>query len=173
MTNKITYANFIGDFHLDINTGETAVLDIYIEKYQKELFKILLGNNLYADFDLGMGETTPLAKWTNLLNGVSGYYTYNGLKYQYTGLKEMLTAYVYFWYNNLETTTSTPQGESKSTTNNGDVVINVNKQIRAYNRCVDLFNEAIDFINYSNSVDSTTYPEFDPGCLKYKNSFCI
>jgi len=77
---------FIGE--LNIAGSDRApvqeVIDWFIAKYEPELLRRLLGVNLYNAFITGLQESSPDARWTDLLNGKE--YTYGGITKRWRGI---------------------------------------------------------------------------------------
>lgn len=169
MTSQIAYSDFTGEFRLDINAGEQAKLALYITQYQEELLLKLFGRNLYASFDI----TPAPAKWTEIITPGTAYYSYQNYSYKYPGIKRMLVAYVYFKWNWLETTQSTPQGETRSTSTNGEAVYNTPKQVNAWNEMRRLYYEVVNYINYKNSLTTDYFADFEYEEIEKINSFDI
>lgn len=174
MTNQITYANFDGELTLVLTVAQQAKLALYITRYQKECLELLLGFNLYADLDTAYSTPPTSGKYYELINGVATYYTYNGYKRKYTGLKKLITAYVYYQWGVNETSNATTQGETVDLSPNGESVFNVGKIVNAYNLFIDLFYEAINYIDYKNSTEgSDYYADFETTYINKINSFGI
>lgn len=169
MTSIITYSDFTGDLNLDLGTGGQAQIGYYITELQRELFTKLFGRNLYASLDI-----TPVpAKWTELITPGTIYYTYENYKFLYPGLKRMLACYVYCKWQTLEMSASTPEGETISTSTNGEHVFNAGKQVRVWNEMVRLYYEVINYVNYKNSVTPNYFEEFEYEEIEEINSFGI
>lgn len=178
MTNVITYTDFTGEFRIDTgaaNSGETAKLTLYITQFQEELLMKLFGRNLYAFFDtpIDLDPLTYDPKWTEIKDAQTTYYEYNGIKYKYPGLKRILVSYVYFHWNRLETSSSTPQGETRSTSTNGEAVYNDSKQVNAWNEAQRLYYEVVNYILYKNSLTPDYFADFDYDVMEKINSFGI
>lgn len=174
MTNLVTYSDFAGQILLVLNPGQEERLTAYISRYQKEALEMLLGLNLYAEFDTGISETTPDAKWTKLRDGEATYYSYSGYKRKYTGLKTMVAYYVYFKWVTNETTSQTNQGETKDLALNGESVFNVSRAVEVYNYFLELYKEAQNYIEYQNSKNGVDYyAGYDTAYLRISNSFGV
>lgn len=169
MTSVITTSDFNGDLRLQLGSGEAAQMTLYIVQLQKELMLKLLGNNLYAELD---ATPTP-AKWTELITAGTTYYTYNGYKYKYPGLARMIACYCYVKWNDIETTSPTPQGETRSTSTNGDAAYNFGKQVRIWNECQRLYYEVVNYINYKNYETTDYFADFIYEEFEMANSFGI
>lgn len=169
MTNLITYSDFTGDLNLDLGPGGQAQIGYYITQLQEELFTKLFGRNLYASFDV-----TPVpAKWTELTTPGITYYEYQGKKYKYPGLKRLLACYVYCNWQSLEMSSSTPEGETRSSSTNGELLFNPGKQVRIWNEMVRLYYEVVNYIDYKNSVTADYFEDFDHEDIGIINSFGI
>lgn len=171
MVNLITYSDFTGDIKLVLGTGEQVRLTAYIERYQKELLEMLLGFNLYSYLDENYDSETA-DKWKDLIDGVDEYFTYATYRKKYTGVKKMIAYYVYFKWVTTETTSQTNEGETKDLSVNGESVINIDKIINAFNRMVDLYNDAQNYIEYKNySEGSDYYDDYDSTYIQKINAF--
>lgn len=175
MTNVITYLDFTGEFRLDLQAGEQAKLTLYINQYQEELLMKLFGRNLYAFFDtpIDLDPLTYDPKWTEISTAQTTYYEYEGYKYKYPGLKRILTAYVYFKWSCKETSYSTPQGETRSTSTNGEAVFNISKINNAWDEVQRLFYEIVNYIEYKNSVTPEYFADFEHEEIRISNPFGI
>jgi len=167
MDNLIAYDEFEGTISIDILREEVQEqLELYISSTQEKILRWLLGDNLYFDFVENESET----KYQTLINGDTIVYTYNGVKGKYTGLKDMLKYFTYFYYTRQEVSSNTSMGETMSTSQNGQAVQNNTKLIDAWNQGVRLYDEAINYIQYKGE---TVYSELDSTELKKINQFGI
>jgi hypothetical protein len=171
MTNIIAYTDFKGDLnlYLDSGTGGQAQIVYYITELQKELLTKLFGRKLYAFLDSEEGAT----KLTELTSAGINYYNYKAEKWLYPGLKRMLACYVYFKWQNLEWSSSTTEGETVSTSANGQLVENIGKQVRIWNEMRRLYYEVINYIQFKNSTDSTYFDGFKFEDIEEINTFGI
>jgi hypothetical protein len=176
MTNLIAYTDFTGDLNLDLHAspGGQAQIAYYITILQEDLFTKLFGINLYAYLDTPVGAPPVVQpKWTELITPGTAYYTYENYKFKYPGLKRMLACYVYCKWQALEMSSSTPEGETRSTSTNGELVFNVGKQVRIWNEMVRLYYEVVNYVNYKNSIDPLYFEGFAHEEIEEINSFGI
>lgn len=169
MTNVATYSDFTGDLHLDLGTGQESQLALYITQLQEEILLRLFGRNLYAYLDVPANA----AKWNELTTAGTQYYDFGGYKYKYPGLKRLICCYVYFKWQSLEFSSHTSMGETISTSANGTIIINPDKQSRIWNEMVRLYYEVINYIDYKNSVEADYFPDFDNEEIETMNTFGI
>lgn len=93
----------------ELNSGNADVLEMYIDKYARQLLKNALGYSLFNAFDSqvtdGVLNGGADQKWIDLVNGLE--YTKDGIVYKWQGLKyeeglyknSLLAKYVFFhWY---------------------------------------------------------------------------
>ena len=169
LANIITYANFTGILYLDVAgttevpVAKQAALNSIITEYQQEIFRSLFGEALYQY----LTDNEANAVYTDLRDGET--VTIDGYKYQWRGLKLMLASFVYYYYKiNIESY-NTGSGEMKSVNENSErsnAGLNY-KNVRAWNKGVNLYLDAISYINYKNEETADYYPEFLPDYSNY------
>lgn len=150
-------------------TGETPearqnVVTGLITEYQQEVFRSLFGEALYQY----LTDNEANAVYTTLRDGEI-ITDDNGYKYQYRGLKDMLASFVYYNAKRRKESFDTGSGEKKSE-NENSVSANYglnNKLVEAWNNGVDLYLDAIAYINYKNLETPDYYPEFLPDYSNY------
>lgn len=161
---------FTGVINIDTSpVGVSAEIDSYSETIEAEWLEKLLGETLYTDYLVN--PTTE--KWVNLIDGIATTFEYNGKTMKYTGLADKFCFVIYYRYMMDQPASNTAFGDVAASPSNGTQVINLGRNIRAYNKWVDAYNKAIDFINYSNGVNQATYDGFVGSKLEYINSFGI
>lgn len=83
---------FIGELNI-ANTDEASVLSVlqlYIDEYEPEYLKLLLGAKLYFDFNAGLSADPILPQWTDLKNELI---TITG-----TSKVSPIANYIYFYF---------------------------------------------------------------------------
>lgn len=156
---------FVGEINIP-GTGSLAVqerLNFFIEKYEKELLRALLGYELYDAFVAGTKDKTEEQidpKWKDLRDGKT-YTASNSKKASWGGLWDSTTKqspianYVYYWWTRDKASHTSEVGE----TSEGDTAVKVSpvaKQARAWNEISDRVLELHRFMNHHLDV----YPEW-------------
>lgn len=161
---------FTGIINIDYSTrGTEAALQEYCEVIEGEALRKLLGRSLYTEYE----TDSEVTKFTELINGIEGTFSYGGETRNFKGLKNSFCYLIYYRYLMDQYATNTPHGDVKPNSTGGTYVANHQRLIRAYNKWVDVYNDAIDFINYKNSQVQGTYTPFNTSKLEYINSFGI
>lgn len=120
------------------NTGVNQNVQSFIDEYEPEFLKELLGVTLYNEFVEGLAQDPIDPKWIALRDEMD--------------LKLMIKCYVYYWYMINLTTTSAGTSEVKTKNENSTPVNNIDKEIKAWNKMVKkvrLFD-----------LSTTDYPSF-------------
>lgn len=172
LANIITHANFTGILYLDVaGTKEVPVarqktLKDIITEFQQKIFRDLVGEALYQYLTDNEEEDV----YTVLRDGVR-ITDDDGYKYEYRGLKTMLASFVYYYYKIRIESFDTGSGEKKSSNENSTPAnTGLNRKIiEAWNKGVDLYLDAISYINYKNDEETDYYPEFLPDYRNYAN----
>lgn len=165
---------FVIDINLPVDEIQTEI-DGYIARFEREILIKTLGFDLYYNFIAALSGT-PDQKWLDLRDGK--IYVQDGVNKRWRGLindeKESLIAY-YVYYQFLKSNNQYASGNGVKLVNSENSVNQspIQKQKDAYNRMVDLISEMDDFIQYSNSIDSTTYPNYEPEVIRKVNIFNI
>ncbi len=166
----ITQADFVGDIEITQSANITDKLNSIIDTVEKNILKLLLGDDLYILFIADLVDGEPqITKYINLLNGTT--YDYGERKYIYDGLKAMLKYFIYseyIKYNSLQATVGTviPEKDNSITMSDFDISELSND---AYNKGVKYYREAISYI----VINIEDYPTFDYTSLNYKFNFGI
>jgi len=130
----ITYTDFKGEqliAGLD-NPGTRENLQWFIDEYEPEFLKLLLGEELSNEFVEGL-VLVPVDPPTNPPTYLPIDPKWLALRDE-TDLKRMIVCYVYYWYmDNLTTLTSRP-GEVKPKNENSVPASNWGKQVKAWNK---------------------------------------
>lgn len=125
------------------NTAKADVatdLQIFIDDYEGEFLKLLLGETLYTDFIAGLDEDPIPAKWTALKDkiGVS------------------IANYIYWFYMRDNNTQTVAMGETKGKSANAGSALPDEKIVRAWNEMVKICYTVVELIN-NNPDDYGTY----------------
>lgn len=165
MAALIDYTYFTGTINIDTSRTDTrADLANYIDEYEKSMLLLLLGRDCWKNYQ----ENKTAANWVTFEDGTD--YTDERLK-EYEGVKQMLAQFVFFYYSRDQRSANTPVGEASAPILNPSY--SPQKESRAWNEGVRLWNEAIEYINWKNSQTADTYPYFEYAELKEMNSFGI
>lgn len=95
------------------NQAESRDLDDWIAERERELLIQLLGYELFAEFEEGIGSSAPSEFFTNLKNGAT--YTYGGGTYRYNGLVDVLRPAIYSMWLDQQTYKFTSVGYVENT----------------------------------------------------------
>lgn len=157
----LAYTDFTSSLNLDTeSTDQQTYIGNMIDEFEPKYLRRVLGDSLYFDYTQNTGAT----KYTTLVNGeTNNYYTDNGLNYPFYGLKEMLKYFIFFEIKKDSISYDNSVGEN--VLNNQMNETNL-KLVKAFNKGVELADEAIDYINYKNSQTADTYPDFEPDRFK-------
>lgn len=147
---------FIGDLvipdsgGIDISSTSNDI-NIWIDRYARELLRDALGDALFNDFDSELidGELDSGAdvKWVNLVNGCT--YTYNGRDYVWRGLAykdgefkvSILAHYVYYHWHQAQITRMSGVGEVRGNAVNATNVNSTSRSVRVWNAFVDMYQK--------------------------------
>jgi hypothetical protein len=157
----LQYTDFTS-LHLIVlqNANDQALLTDIITYTEKKYLRKLLGDDLYTAFIAGIAEVTPEAKWTQLRDGVT--YTYGGESYVFSGLKEMLKYLVEATHNDRKALMRSSIGASVALQELGERSSETfsDTQIPLLNDAIEIWNEAVCFIDRKNSETPNTYENF-------------
>lgn len=156
----INASYFIGELNIP-NTDKVDVLEnlqFFIDRYEKEYLRKVLGVDLYNDFIDGIDPI--IEPWLSLKNG-KDFVNLQGRLTQYFGLanddkQSPLANYVYYHFQKNAYTQSTGVGETQSKTENATVVSPGAKMEKAWNDMVKQTNVLVEFLYVNNSL----YPKF-------------
>lgn len=159
----VNVSDFIGRYMI-AQTEQASVASVvqqYIDRYEPEYFKKVLGVSLYQLYTAGITASNPI--YTALRDGDS-YTDYYGETMFYEGLKQPIINYIYFHYLRDNTTFTTGSGEKEI--NKAIDVSSIDKQVRAWNEMVDvnkklrwyLFSKAVIFGNITFYYNEMFHP---------------
>lgn len=115
---------------------------VFIKKYQKQFLKLMLGKSLYAAFDAGLAVGSPDQKWLDM----------KAQLVDEDDLTSPIAQYVYYWYQQDNTTQTVGIGQMKPESLNGYIVANTAKNVKAWNDMVKV-NRAFSQWLYDHSED--------------------
>lgn len=172
--NLIDNTYFIGEINLpsSVLSGNLATIDAYIERYEKEFLKNLLGYDLYKELKAEIEDQTFTEKWDELVNGAE--YTIGGYTKKWDGLINSekvspIAYYVYYNYLKANIVNYESIGAVSALSENSARVAADGLMINAWNRYVDLYNNAIEFL----LVNSESYPKWILTAEEKNNTFGI
>ena len=159
---------FKGIINLDTRTDDAIESIGYaIDDYQEMFLRKLLGDVLYSDMETYQTST----KYTELVVGSS--YEVNGKKYIYQGLKKMVAYFTWLYYTQQQTNVNTNIGNVQPKPSGGIIVNDVPTLVQVWNMAIKLYNDAILFVEYKNSISLDYFPGFSPEKLETMNQFGI
>lgn len=149
----ITYTDFQGEQTIaeTSNEGVRENLQWFIDEYEPEFLRALLGDVLAKEFVTGL-VPVPVEPPTDPVTYLPIDPKWIALRDE-TDLKRMIVCYVYYWYMDNAATLTSGTGEVKPKNENSKSVSNWDKQVKAWNKMVKmvrLFNlSTTDYPNYS------------------------
>jgi hypothetical protein len=149
---------FVGELNIP-KASEEETLNIFIEKYEKQFLREVLGHETYNAFITGLAASDQI--WLDLRDGAT--YTYAGMGYQWEDLKQAIACYVYFHWMRNETSSTTQIGESKPQAQNAVNASSVHKMVRAWNEMVDIVWNMWWYLDSSLTTYTTwkvSYPSY-------------
>jgi hypothetical protein len=153
-----------GIYNIDYSNDLTeSQLDDVIAQVEAEILLKLFGDAMYLDY---VNNKTQ-AKYVSLINGVEYNNGYNTVKYN--GLKVMLVYFAYYYYQNAVITISSPIGEALNNSEMGEIVMNRDKQVKAWNRGVLEYNNTLDYLR----VNFADFPLLQSSNIEEINSFGV
>jgi len=164
-------------FILDINLpiDEIPELDGWVSRFEREILTKALGFSLYYEYITSLSDVSPAQKWIDLRDGK--VYTKDGINYQWRGMtnsnKESFISYYVFYKYISHGINSNSLGVKMVNSENSTFTDKRYIQTYVYNKMIDFIAEMNEFILYSNSVDSSTYPNYYPECIRKVNLFNI
>jgi len=150
----IDHTDFEGRYILALDTEEKQwLLDEYCLDIQEKYLKKLMGETLYSEFAV----LTSIAgtKFDILINGTTTPITYNSNTFIYTGVKKMLVLFTYFYFIQ-EPDYNTLIGQVQGQAENSTPAINVRRLVNTHNEAVRLYDEAIIYMDYWDSINTGT-----------------
>jgi len=160
MANIVSVADFVGEIYLP-NTDKEYVsenLQRFISKYEKDFILKVFGNGFYNDLVDGL-EIDPIPeKWTNIIDGVSDPVEFHGYEVYFTGIKQAIANYVYYWACRDRASSTIDMGEATPTVENAIIVTSAQKTVRAWNEMSDLIYNARIYVLSNPDVYDYKFP---------------
>lgn len=148
----INKSDFIGDYALV--KSNTDDINLFIEKYEKEILMQLLGSDLLVLFQADLVAHVPVTQiYLDIYNAFVK--EVGGWKVESAGMKDMCLAYVYFYYLRKLPIKASMNGAVVNETENSQ---QSNKMflITKYNEAIKTFKHIRYYIKYYDQV----YPTF-------------
>jgi hypothetical protein len=157
MITDLTY--FINDLHL-AQKGQLAVglkITQYIDQFEPEYLTLMLGSQMYAEFNNGLIAPTPDQKWIDLRDGAD-FVNSHGITVHWPGFNKKgqspIAAYVYYKYVRSEARFLVGSGAITPNVENARRVDVIPLQVNAWNSMIDLNLLLFSFLR----ANSMTYP---------------
>jgi len=147
------------------NTEGRAIVSEFIDTYETEYLKKVLGYDLWKAFSDGIaGSGTPDQRWIDLLEGLEFTYleknnNWNGFEHE----QNPIANYVYYRYMENKATDNSLVGTVVQAVDNNQRVNAVSKMVSAWNSMVDMNRILLQFLKANASV----YPEWDDNGYGY------
>lgn len=164
----IDYTYFVNRLNLPQvgNTEGRADVQAYIDDYEPEYLRCVLGLELYDAFIAGIdGSGLPdEQRWIDLLEGAE--FTKDGCKRLWPGFKQTdskvtpIANYVFYQYVDERVIDFTLVGNVKSTTDNNRIADETPRLVYAWNRMVDMNRLLYHYLK----ANKATYPEWKDLC---------
>ena len=151
-----TQSLFVGelDIVLDDSCGTDERLQYFIEKYEPQILRKILGqkffNSLQTELTAGLS-----GEWAVLVNG--GNFDIDGVTYQFEGLKHITAGFIYYWYHRDNAYNVAQTGGTIPTRTDAVNKSMAFKQFKAWNASVELIDcgdySLKSFLEHSNLED--------------------
>lgn len=151
------------------SNSNSANIELFIKKYEKEVLIKLLGLKTYVDFDAA-SKLIPIPQpWLDLVEGEN--YTYDGKLREWVGFvndekQSIIANYVYFHWNQNLAYQSVGIGTVQQKAENANVVSPVQKMVRSWNEMIEMVK---DFHCYmiAKKADFPDWVDFDCETKEY------
>jgi len=176
MKNLISISDFKNPYLVYAETGKPSeiFLNELIAENQEIYLKKILGFRLYNELDIEFSKETPTDLfWIDFVNGKN--YIYNGISYNYKGIKEILCNIIYWFWHEKNLSQLNKTGDLIPIYENGQKNIPVHLMCEAWNKAdrllynVDVYAPTV--YNYLNHNYIGNLLEFNT--IKRKNLFGI
>jgi hypothetical protein len=171
----LTSSYFVGELLIPNLTTATAAgtaniaeLQWFIDTYEVQFLKYLMGEDLYTEFAAGIALTVPDAKWTALKAKIYTTSTAGSVTHYFSPA----AAYVYFKFRSAKKTVTTESAETSpehqnavNSNSNMKAITNWNQMVKA---CEVIWQWIAD-----NSVTYSTFSDENKGYLDYVNQWGI
>jgi len=132
----------------------------YIDENEPDILKDILGYESARDFQSALAGT-PDQKWVDLRDGKE-YTDTSGYLQKYEGIFYIIADYVFFKIIENKQDYPTDSGVKRGLTDNAEIADPKYKQVAAWSDMVERIKSLDEFVEYSNNLDSTTYPNYNP-----------
>jgi hypothetical protein len=149
----------VNDVSGDVGLGQIAKINDYIDIAQPKVLEYIMGEDLYADFIAGLGETPVDAKWTALKNQIVNT----------TTKTSFLTYFTKYESLNFTQTIPTESGDKKTTGANMQPALDIARIVSLYNQGVDKANTFAEWLDDNKSTYGISTVEY----MERMNKFCI
>lgn len=156
---------FVGELQI-VNTDKTHILERlenFINKYELEFLRDIMGYDLYKAYTAGIAVNPPDVKWTNIKAGVE-YTGSDDRLHKWEGLAKPLANYVYYWWQKDQDTQTVGLGEVKTKGENSVNVSPIRKMVRAWNEMSDQVSSLYYYLN----SNPDTYTEWRDYPYRYR-----
>ena len=161
---------FIND--ITLTTGQLDHIQQWIDVYEPEFLKSLLGYDLYALLETDLnGTSDPTAqRFVDLVDGKAFSFELNGytISTKWMGLrqssllKSIIADYVYFHYRNETESSNSGAGQINSLTENALRVDVRPKLINTWNKCIELYGKIpTEYINSTSFLNADNYVHYN------------
>ena len=124
---------FVGEINVVATDCDNGRLQHFIDKYEPEILKEILGQELYNDVS---NASSPTGDLDILING--GSYTVDGIDYKFKGLKYITAGFIYYWYQRDNSYNVAQTGGSKPKFENSTTISMGFKMAQAWNQSTEL-----------------------------------
>jgi hypothetical protein len=148
--NFIDHTYFINDINIPGNTQSENTIKQYIERYENEILKSLLGYELWKELiaDLNSNYIPQTPKFVSLVDGAEFSFDLNGktINTKWEGIKNtlkisLISYYVYYQYRNQTESYFSGTGQVKPKKENAEIVDARPKIIESWNKMIELYGE--------------------------------
>lgn len=148
----INKSDFTGEYSLVKSNSDD--INLFIEKYEKEILMQLLGSDLLVLFQADLVAHVPQDPiYLNIYNAFVK--ELNGYCVESKGMKDMCLAYVYFFYSRKHPKKPSMNGPVENLTENS-IKADLTFLIPVYNRAIKTFKNIRYYIKYNEYI----YPTF-------------
>lgn len=162
MSLLVSLSDFVGFYGLNVNTANTPVLQAFIDRYEKPYILELLGVELGLLFIADLANVSQEARFTTIQEPFD--VTLNHRDYSSLGMKDFLTAAIYYEYTLTRQAKPTDDGVARSTNEAQTIVSPTDAARYGANK----FCEALDTVEaiqwYCKTYAPATFPT-DPDKL--------
>lgn len=145
--------DFVGKFDLVKSTNDK--IDSYIDTYEKDLLRDLLGSELFDLFEADVTNYLPqTTKYLTIFNPINT--NIDNIEIRSKGIKTMLLGLIYFEYERDNRYKVSNSGQSKNNLDSGNNDFDTHHLYQRYNEAVTTYQN----IQYYINANIDTYSEF-------------